>query len=314
MRKGLLATAICLTGLLCVTAVPAQHCAGVEIEIASSERRCLTPGAGQPFKDCERCPEMVLVPSGRFVMGAPSSEERHPGTSEREDQVQVTIAKPFAVGRFSVTRGEFGAFIAETGHGMDGACFDGSSMAYSAERSWQSPGFAQDDGHPAVCVSWNDAKRYLDWLATVTGKTYRLLSEAEREYVTRAGSTTPFWWGSSISTEQANYNGNVTYGGGSKGEWRKATVTSDHFAANPWGLYKVHGNVWKWTEDCWSWSTANADNPGDGSARATGDCNFRTMRGGSWNNYPHTTRSARRYMNRPSNRDNFVGFRVARPL
>lgn len=94
-------------------------------EVASSERRCLTPGAGQPFKDCERCPEMVLVPSGRFVMGAPSSEERHPGTSEREDQVQVTIAKPFAVGRFSVTRGEFAAFIAESGHSMDGACFDG---------------------------------------------------------------------------------------------------------------------------------------------------------------------------------------------
>jgi formylglycine-generating enzyme required for sulfatase activity len=95
-----------------------------------------------------------------------------------------------------------------------------------------------------VCVNWNNAKAYAAWLSSSTGKTYRLLSEAEREYVTRAGSSTPFWWGSSVSTAQANYNGNYIYAGGSKGEYRKATVAVDSFAANAWGLFNVHGNVW----------------------------------------------------------------------
>ena len=131
-----------------------------------------------------------------------------------------------------------------------------------------------------VCVNWNDAKAYVAWLSKTTGKTYRLLSEAEREYVARAGTTTPFWWGATISTSQANYDGNYTYAGGSKGEWRKATVAVDSFAANPWGLYNVHGNVWEWTEDCWN--EKNAGNPGNGSARTNGDCGCRVLRGGSW--------------------------------
>ena len=90
------------------------------------------------------------------------------------------------------------------------------------------------------------------WLSRKTGKTYRLLSEAEREYVARAGTTTPFWWGSTISTSQANYDGNYTYGGGPKGEYRQKTVPVDSFQPNPWGLYQVHGNVWEWVEDCWN--------------------------------------------------------------
>ena len=97
-------------------------------------------------------------------------------------------------------------------------------------------------------------------MSALTGKTYRLLSEAEREYVTRVGSTGPFWWGAAISTDQANYNGTIAYAGGVNGEWRKATVPVDSFSANPWGLYHVHGNVWEWTEDCWN--EKNAGNPG----------------------------------------------------
>jgi formylglycine-generating enzyme required for sulfatase activity len=163
-----------------------------------------------------------------------------------------------------------------------------------------------------VCVNWNDAKAYVAWLTTSTGKRYRLLAEAEREYITRAGSTTPFWWGTTISTDQANYNGNVTYGGGVKGERRKMPLPVDSFLPNPWGLYNVHGNVWDWTEDCWN--SANAGNPGDGSARATGDCSLRVLRGASWNNYPHTLRSARREKEPANVRDNRAGFRVARTL
>ena len=158
------------------------------------------------------------------------------------------------MGAFAVTRGEFAAFVSATNYKPDGGChiWNGTEWKEQSDRSWRSPGFAQDARHPVTCVNWNDAKAYISWLSSKTGKTYRLLSEAEREYVTRAGTTTPFWWGSSVSTDQANYNGNHTYAQGRKGRWRQKTVRVDSFRANPWGLYNVHGNVWDWTEDCWN--------------------------------------------------------------
>ena len=226
----------------------------------------------------------------------------------------MTIAKPFAVGRFAVTRGEFAAFVAATGHKTDGGCYvyTGSEWKQQADRDWRTPGFSQNDRHPVVCVNWNDAKAYVAWLSIHTSKTYRLLSEAEREYVARAGTTTPFWWGATISTSQANYNGEYTYAGGSKGEYRKSTVAVDTFAANPWGLYNVHGNVWEWTEDCWN--ERNAGNPGNGSARTSGDCGSHVLRGGSWIGYPRSLRSASRSWSPPADRTNIVGFRVAKTL
>jgi formylglycine-generating enzyme required for sulfatase activity len=102
------------------------------------------------------------------------------------------------------------------------------------------------------------------------------------------------------------------YAGGAKGQWRKATVPVDSFSANPWGLYNVHGNVWEWTEDCWN--EKNAGNPGDGTARSTGDCSLRVLRGASFNNAPHTLRSARRERDLLGNRVDTFGFRVARSL
>jgi formylglycine-generating enzyme required for sulfatase activity len=151
------------------------------------------------------------------------------------------------------------------------------------------------------------------WLSNATGKTYRLLSEAEREYVARAGTTTPFWWGARITPAQANYDGTAEpyKGGGSKGEWRKATVPVDAFTANPWGLYNVHGNVWEWVEDCWN--SKNHGNPGDGSARTSGNCDSHLRRGGSWGDFPRFLRSAVRAADRPGYRGS-VGFRVARTL
>jgi formylglycine-generating enzyme required for sulfatase activity len=300
-----------LAALWSIAASPAaaQVYDGVQVEIGASEQRCLKPGSGQPFKDCRDCPEMVVVPAGSFVMGATPDEEV---ASPREDQVRVAIAKPFAAGRFAVTRGEFAGFVASTGHRTDGDCHRIVEPKREAERDWRSPGFAQDDRHPVVCVNWNDARAYAAWISSVTGKNYRLLSEAEREYVTRAGSVTPFWWGSTISTGQANYNGNITHGGGATGEWRKATVAVDSFSANPWGLYNVHGNVWEWTEDCWN--EKNAGNPGDGKARTTGDCSLRVVRGASFNNFPHTLRSARREREPRGSRVDAFGFRVMRSL
>ncbi len=150
---------------------PPARCEGVEAQVGN-ERRCLKPGAGESehFKDCPTCPEMVIAPSGRFTMGSPKDE---PERSESEDQLSVTIAKPFAVGRFAVTRGEFAAFVAATGHKIDGGCYEWKQQA---DRDWRTPGFSQNDRHPAVCVNWNDAKAYVAWLSKTTGKTYRLLS------------------------------------------------------------------------------------------------------------------------------------------
>jgi formylglycine-generating enzyme required for sulfatase activity len=309
------ATAAWIAALSITGSTTAQpSCAGVGVEVGG-EHRCIKPGAGQSFKDCPHCPEMVVVPAGAFTMGAPQDEERHPGNNEHEDQVPIKIERPFAVGRFAVTRGEFAAFVAATDFRADGGCFvsTGLTSKRDPDASWHVPGFAQDDRHPVVCVSWEDAKSYVSWLSSSTSKGYRLLSESEREYVARAGTTTPFWWGTTVSTDQANYDGNVAYGpGGKTGHWRMATVPVDSFAANPWGLYNVHGNVWEWTEDCWT--QANAGNPGDGRARLDGNCSLRVRRGASWSNYPHTIRAARRYMEPPGNRLNNIGFRVARTL
>ena len=264
------------------------------------------------FKDCADCPQMVVIPAGNFTMGSPDDEPKR--VNEHEDQARVSIIKPFAVGVFAVTRGEFAAFASATNHKPDGGCYvrTGTEWKEQPDRSWRSPGFAQDHRHPVTCVNWNDAQAYVSWLSSKTGKNYRLLSEAEREYVTRAGTTTPFWWGSSISADQANYNGSHTYGQGTKGKWRQKTVRVDNFHANSWGLYNVHGNVWDWTEDCWN--DNNNGNPGDGSARTTGDCDKRIVRGGSWAYSPDYLRAAFRYWNQPHNRNSGQGFRVARTL
>ena len=138
-------------------------------------------------------------------------------------------------------------------------------------------------------MSWDDAKSYVKWLSKKTGKEYRLLSEAEREYVTRAGTKTPFWWGSSITPEQANYfaRGEPYKGGGAKGEYRNKTLPVKTFKPNPWGLFQVHGSVWEWAEDCRHNNYSGA--PTDGSAWTAGDCSSRVLRGGSWNDNPGTS-------------------------
>jgi formylglycine-generating enzyme required for sulfatase activity len=205
----------------------------------------------------------------------------------------VTISKPFAVGRFSVTFAEWDACVA------DGGC----GGYRPADEGW-----ARAD-RPVINVSWDDAKLYVQWLSKKTGKQYRLLYEAEREYVARAGTTTPFWWGSSITPEQANYDGNYTYNGGPKGECRQKTLPAKSFKPNPWGLYQVHGNVYDWVEDCYHDNYNGA--PSDGSAWTAGECTYRVLRGGSWYSNPPNLRAAYRDNGNPRNRLNFRGFRVA---
>jgi formylglycine-generating enzyme required for sulfatase activity len=130
---------------------------------------------------------MVVVPAGSFTMGSPESEQNR--DDDEGPQHVVTISKPFAVGKLHVTVEQFDAFVRETREASSN-CWMGKEVA---GRSWRNPGFAQEGSHPVVCVAWDDAKAYVDWIAKKTRKPYRLLSEAEWEYAARAGTTTPFW-------------------------------------------------------------------------------------------------------------------------
>ncbi len=251
-------------------------------------------GPGDTFKDCDDCPEMVVVPPGKFMMGAPMSEEN--SYKDERPLHMVTIPAKFAVGKFEVTFEEWDVCV------KDGGC----NEYRPSDKGWGR------GNRPVINVSWNDAKAYVHWLSRKTKKTYRLLSEAEWEYVARANTQTPFWWGKSISTGQANYNGNSTFNG-SEGKYRKKTVPVDSFEANEFGLYNVHGNVLEWVEDCWHKNYQGA--PKNGSAWTKGgDCFKRVLRGGSWNGDAEVLRSASRYWDIVDNRYFIIGFRVARTL
>ena len=208
------------------------------------------PGAGriEIFKDAEITPQMVVVPAGEFWMGSKDGE----GNEDERPRHKVTIAKPFAVGRYAVTFDEWDAARAAGGVSHDPACqFRGRGR------------------RPVVNVSWDDAQAYIEWLWSKTGQRYRLLSEAEWEYCCRAGTETQYWWGDEISTKQANYDGNYTSGKGAEDEYSPKTLPVNSFRPNPWGLYQVHGNVWEWCQDCWNGDYHNA--PAGGSAWTAGD-------------------------------------------
>lgn len=202
-------------------------------EQAAAEKRRLAEltRPGRVFRDCQACPEMVVVLAGSFMMGSPSSEKGR--DSDEGPQRRVTIPRPFAVGKFEITWAEWEACVADNGCDGSGPEKAGGDNGWGKGR------------RPVIEVSWNDATAYAAWLSKKTGKIYRLLSEAEWEYVARAGTTTAFSWGDEISAEQANYDGNYTYGDGSKGKYRQKTVPVDSFDPNPWGLYQMHGNVWE---------------------------------------------------------------------
>jgi formylglycine-generating enzyme required for sulfatase activity len=264
------------------------------------------------FWECGGCPEMVVMPTGEFTMGSPDNEPER--RSEEGPRHKVTIKQPFAVSKGAITRDQFQKFVEATGHAVGDKCQirkDGKSA--EPGKSFKDPGFPQGGGDPAVCVSFEDAKLYLVWLSKQTGKTYRLLTEAEWEYVARAGTDTPFWWGLAVSPAQANYNGNIVFPNGAKGEFRQKTVSAyDVFKANPWNLFIGQGNAAEWVEDCWNKSYENA--PADGSAWSKGDCSAHVVRGGSWSGNPAMLRAAARASVQSSVRSNDVGFRVARTL
>lgn len=278
-----------------------------------------TPGSS--FRDCPQCPEMVVVPPGDFAMGS-SRNVMGSGEDERPRH-DVKISQSLAVGRFEITRGQFAAFVQETGYKAESACYVwamGAVWENQPGKTWRDPGFAQDDLHPVVCVNWQDTKAYLSWLSRKTGKPYRLPTESEWEYFARAGSKTSRYWGDdpSLGCDYANLHDASTQQQ-FHFDWEphdckdgfNATAPVGKFKPNAFGLYDVLGNAWEWVEDCLSTNYINA--PTDGSARVTDDCAKRVYRGGGWSG-PALPRSGLRNGNPVSYRSQLLGFRVVRPL
>ncbi len=246
---------------------------------------------GDRFRDCPFCPQMVVVPAGLFVMGSFSSmcirgEPSYWDFRRRVNgfpQHRVRIAKPLAVGVYEVTLNEYNACEREFGCSI----FMGDSV---------------DFGNHPIFLRWNEVQEYVAWLSEKTGKTYRLLSESEWEYVARAGTTTPYHFGATISADRAHY------GYRSNGGYWHSVVPVGQFPANRFGLHDVHGNVREWVQDCWNERYDGA--PRDGSAWESGDCEMRVLRGGSFLDDPRNLGAACREGTGSGN----GGIRVARTL
>ena len=303
-----------------LTAAQNQRMADGQEDSARGTTDALKPG--ESFRDCPDCPEMVVVPAGEFLMGSPESEDGRDGAEG--PQHKVTIPEPFAVGRSHVTRGQFAKFVKAAGHKTDGGCFawTGSEFKEDKNASWRSPGFDQEDDHPVVCVNWNDATAYADWLAKKTGKAYRLLTEAEAEYVARGVTSATahprYFFGNSERDLCTYANGADEAAKARYAGWTVApckdgyvfTAPAMAFKPNAFGLYGVHGNAWTWTQDCGHRNYHNA--PADGSAWTAGHCRRRVLRGGSWDNGPRSLRAACRVRYAPGSRSSTFGFRLAR--
>ena len=267
---------------------------------------------GSIFRDCDQCPEMVVVPAGRFRMGDLSGT----GDNDARPVHDVTIAAPFAVGKYEVTKGEFARFVEATNYDTGNTCWVWEKRGFymrSGFEWWRKPGYTQTDRHPVVCVNWEDAQAYVRWLSRETGKSYRLLSEAEWEYVARAGTTTKNWWGNEADHAHANYGSDECCRGMAAGADRwEFTSPVGSFAPNPFGLFDMTGNVKEWVADCWNDNYQDA--PSNGSVWTSGECDDHIPRGGSWDSPSKVNHLAARSWFPPNQYTSTYGFRVARTL
>ena len=277
------------------------------------------------FKECENCPEIMVVPAGEFLMGSSRTDIDSAAAAANEGpQHHAVINHLIAVGRFEVTRDQYAAFVNSSGHKTEGRCFtfEQNIPQLRDNRSFLNPGYVQDGDHPAVCVSWKDAKAYVDWLSQTTGKPYRLLSETEFEYAARGGNGTRYGFGgdpaeickfangADQSAKSAGLPADAHYLNCRDGYPFTAPVGS--FAANAFGLHDLLGNVWEWTEDCYG------DYASIESAERVGHpdpaCTSRTVRGGDWFSAESSLRPAVRAKADAEGRYDDIGFRVARTL
>lgn len=281
MRKAWFAAALSLAALVSAGAL-AQ----------TAKHPAATRSHPMLIKDCRDCPEMVVVPPGEFLMGSPKTEP-HRGA---EPQHVVTILRAFAVSRFEITFDQWDACV------KNGGC-----NGYRPDAPWGR------GRRPVVNVNWNEAKAYAAWLSKKTGHRYRLLSESEWEYAARAGATTAFAFGPTLSAKDANFDASSKTELNAKGLARGKALPVGSFKANAFGLNDMHGNVWEWVEDCWN-DDYGPTMPRDGSAALTGDCNGRVLRGGSWEDGAADLRAAARVGGAATDRSWSDGIRVARDL
>jgi formylglycine-generating enzyme required for sulfatase activity len=282
------------------------------------------------FRDCENCPQMVVIPAGEFVMGSPPGEVAFVAnqgspirnvpdlsgflkfTAEREQpQHRVVIAKPFAVSQFVITSRQYDEFFREWKNIRVRLPFGCKFFPMHDE-------YGAGAHYPAYCVDWPDAVAYVQWLSIKTGRKYRLLSESEWEYVARAGTTTPFYWGSrnDLACQYAN-GADLSMKRGmplldaNTCENIAVGIGMGEFKPNAFGLYDIVGNLKQWVQDCDNQDYTNA--PADGSARMTGDCAKHMVRGGYWRSHPLSLRSASRTAQASTYPDDMT-FRVAAQL
>jgi sulfatase modifying factor 1 len=298
--------------------------------VSADESASATPdsvAAGTRFRDCDECPEMIVAPAGSFTIGSPPTE---PGRRDDEGpQRTIRIGQLFAVGRFEVTRRQYEAFLRDAGRPVSGNCMTDrrkpGTWALDRETNFRDPGFPQTGDHPAACVSWHDAKAYISWLNARTGGGYRLLTEAEWEYLARAGSTTAYPWGASIHDGCGHMNGfdrvivdrrgdlykgeTVSFANCTDGHLNTSPVGS--YSPNAFGIHDMIGNLAEWVEDCSTQSYASIQSDG---APAADDCSKRMVRGGSWGTQPRQLRSAERIRYSPTDVDDSIGIRVAKSL
>ena len=238
---------------------------------------------GHIFRDCPDCPEMIVVPSGLFIMG---SNERRKAEWPAH---QVNITAPFAVGRYEITFDQWYACLKEN------ACTHKPD-----DHNWGM------SSRPVINVTWHQVQTYLLWLSRKTGHTYRLPSEAEWEYVNRAGTTSDFWWGNEPGENNANCKD-------CKSQWSaKSSAPVGSFHPNPFGLFDTVGNVFEWVSDCWNPNHEGAQN--STKPRTVGVCNFQVIRGGSFYYFNKVSRASYRAKNSPDVKSYWLGFRVVREL
>ncbi|MDK1030723.1 MAG: formylglycine-generating enzyme family protein [Planctomycetia bacterium] len=253
-----------------------------------------------------------LVRAGTFLMGPPvppSVTRGRVGIRRR----RVTITKPFYIGVAEVTRGQFAAFVAQTGHKTDA---EKAGLSYIRENdksievkgaSWRDPRFRQDDSHPVVCVSWNDAQEFCRWLSRKTGKRVHLPTEAQWEYACRAGTRTPYYTGDRITMEQANFDGMPKTGARALGAFLNGTSPVGSYRGNPWGLYDMHGNVAEW---CADWHALDFDKPVAADPTGPKTSKLRVARDGGWKSGAGDVRSDARRGLAPLYHSLGLGFRV----
>jgi formylglycine-generating enzyme required for sulfatase activity len=257
---------------------------------------------GTTFKDCKDCPQMVVLPAGSFTMGTPEDEV---GRQPDEGPLHtVTFAKPFAVSQFQVLAKEMQAWQREAKVTLP----DGDERP-GRRCSNGKPSYAQGPDQPAVCISYPEVQAYVAWLSKKTGKHYRMLSEAEREYAARAGSSGPFPFPFDEGKEYSIAKHANTYGAA---DGYNYTSPAGSFPANAFGLYDMHGNVYEWVADCLHDSYVGA--PSDGSAWMQGACQDRHIRGNDYSEAPVFSRSGNRNNREPDERGDWLGMRVAREL